>query len=91
MEISLYNMFQKPVEQIYSQLWLIFQPILFGLIGTEILISELDKSTVILGLCVLLCGLIVSVIDLDKYDAIDNGSFLSGQYILIKLKEKEKY
>jgi hypothetical protein len=37
---------QVPVEDIVGIAWEVFQPLLFGLIGAEIQISELDKNTV---------------------------------------------
>ena len=40
-----------------AKLWFIFQPILFGLIGTEIQIDRLDPQTVGLGIAVLITGL----------------------------------
>ncbi|KAF4525946.1 hypothetical protein B566_EDAN000737 [Ephemera danica] len=63
-----------PVEETFSQLWLLFQPVLFGLIGTEIVISELDRSTVVLGLCVLLCGLTLRIV---AVGLVTMGGFLS--------------
>lgn len=55
---------QNPVEKIFSVIWLIFQPILFGLIGTEINLKVLDQDTVIYGISVLIVGLIVSLYEL---------------------------
>ena len=40
----------------YSVLWFVFQPLLFGLIGTEIRIDALRADTVALGLLVLAIG-----------------------------------
>ncbi|XP_049949549.1 sodium/hydrogen exchanger 9B2-like [Schistocerca serialis cubense] len=51
----------NPVSSIFSVIWEIFQPILFGLIGTEILISQLDGATVLRGMGVLFVGLLVRV------------------------------
>ncbi|XP_059482694.1 sodium/hydrogen exchanger 9B2-like [Neocloeon triangulifer] len=51
----------ETVVEFFSTTWLIFQPILFGLIGTEIKFSELEGSTVLLGLAVLLIGLSLRV------------------------------
>ena len=48
---------EKDVPKFLSGLWLIFQPILFGLIGTEIRIDQLEGSTIGLGLAVLAIGL----------------------------------
>lgn len=43
-------------------MWFVFQPILFGLIGTEIQISKLDPATVGYGLLVLVVALSVRVV-----------------------------
>ena len=47
---------QNPVSDAYSVLWFVFQPLLFGLIGTEIRIDALRADTVALGLLVLAIG-----------------------------------
>ena len=38
--------FQEPMAGIVAILWMIFQPLLFGLIGAEVNISQIDGSTV---------------------------------------------
>lgn len=38
--------FQARVEEVVSWVWDVFQPLLFGLIGAEIRISELEGHTV---------------------------------------------
>jgi hypothetical protein len=40
----------------------VFQPVLFGLIGTEIDLSQLEGNTILYGLCVLAVGLMVSIV-----------------------------
>ena len=50
------------VTKTLANLWVIFQPILFGLIGTEIQVSELDRKTVSLGIAVLVIGLSFRVV-----------------------------
>ncbi|TRY75264.1 hypothetical protein TCAL_08307 [Tigriopus californicus] len=50
------------VSKYLSHLWMIFQPLLFGLIGTEIKVGEIDQSTIGLGLAVVLISLTVRVI-----------------------------
>ncbi|XP_064619907.1 sodium/hydrogen exchanger 9B2-like [Lineus longissimus] len=52
----------NPVTEIMASLWVIFQPLLFGLIGNEIVISQLDGSTVGLGVAVLCIGLVFRVV-----------------------------
>ena len=39
-------MFQNPVEDVIGVLWMIHQPLLFGLIGSVVDISALDANTV---------------------------------------------
>ena len=51
-----------PVSAIYSVLWDIFQPLLFGLIGAEIDISRIDGKTIGLGIAVLMIGLTLRMI-----------------------------
>ena len=45
----------------FGILWKIFQPVLFGLIGTEIYIAALDMETVKFGLVTIAAGLVVRV------------------------------
>jgi len=52
----------NPVSRHLASMWKIFQPLLFGLIGTEIQVSELDGKTVGLGIGVLICGLSVRIV-----------------------------
>lgn len=49
------------MADIYSVIWKVFQPVLFGLIGAEIDLSQLKADTVLYGLCVLAVGLTVSM------------------------------
>ncbi len=37
---------QEPVEKLVGIMWKIFEPILFGLIGAEVAISDLDPKTI---------------------------------------------
>ncbi|KAG9259623.1 sodium/hydrogen exchanger 9B2 [Astyanax mexicanus] len=50
-----------PVEEIVGQVWDVFQPLLFGLIGAEITISTLDPNSVGLGIATLLICITVRV------------------------------
>ncbi|GFG39584.1 hypothetical protein Cfor_01014 [Coptotermes formosanus] len=52
----------NPVADIYSMIWKLFQPVLFGLIGTEIDLSQLNADTVLYGLCVLAVGLMLRLL-----------------------------
>lgn len=48
------------MEDAFSVLWLIFQPILFGAIGADVLLSSIKPDVVGLGIAVLCIGLVVS-------------------------------
>ena len=48
------------MAEIYSVIWKVFQPVLFGLIGTETDLSQLKANTVLCGLCFLDVGHMVS-------------------------------
>ena len=47
----------NPVSESLAHMWIIFQPLLFSLIGAEIQVMEMSLSTVGWGLLVLLAGL----------------------------------
>jgi len=49
------------VADIYSVIWKVFQPVLFGLIGTETDFSQLKANTSQYGLCVLAMGHMVTM------------------------------
>lgn len=46
----------------FGHLWTVFQPILFGLIGAEVSLEELQPATIGLGLAVLAIGLALRII-----------------------------
>ncbi|XP_037530862.1 sodium/hydrogen exchanger 9B2 [Nematolebias whitei] len=50
------------VEEVVGWVWDVFQPLLFGLIGAEIRLSELEGHTVGLGIASLLIALLVRVL-----------------------------
>ncbi|KAK3698371.1 hypothetical protein RRG08_022932 [Elysia crispata] len=50
---------KMPEEEVIGVLWMIFQPLLFGLIGAAVEISDLDGDTVGKGIGVLFMGLAV--------------------------------
>uniref|UniRef100_A0A3P8VH41 Cation/H+ exchanger transmembrane domain-containing protein n=1 Tax=Cynoglossus semilaevis TaxID=244447 RepID=A0A3P8VH41_CYNSE len=52
---------QARVEEVVDWAWDVFQPLLFGLIGAEIRVSELEGHTVGLGIASLLIALLVRV------------------------------
>lgn len=61
--INYYQQFlQNPVATAFEIFWMIFEPILFGITGAQIKISELDGSTVYLGLAVLATAVVIRMI-----------------------------
>lgn len=50
---------KEPVRDILALMWMLFQPLLFGLIGNEIAIEKLDGSTVGMGVAMLFIGLLL--------------------------------
>lgn len=52
----------NPVSQALASGWVVLQPLLFGLIGTEIQMAALELDTVGWGVVVLCCGITVRVI-----------------------------
>ncbi|XP_070185823.1 sodium/hydrogen exchanger 9B2-like isoform X2 [Littorina saxatilis] len=48
---------KTPVEEVMGVLWMVFQPLLFGLIGSKVDLSKLEPQAVGLGLAVLFLGL----------------------------------
>jgi hypothetical protein len=60
MQIYSNFVFQNPVATAFEIFWMIFEPILFGLTGTQIKMNELDHHTVSIGVSCLLAGIIVS-------------------------------
>jgi len=52
----------NPVTQALAAAWVVLQPLLFGLIGTEIQVAALDGGTVGWGVVVLCCGLMVRMV-----------------------------
>jgi len=52
---------QNPVATAFEIFWMIFEPILFGVTGTQIRIKELEGKTVYLGLGCLLAGIVIRI------------------------------
>jgi len=59
--IRMVNVFQNPVATAFEIFWMIFEPILFGLTGTQIKFNELDRDTVGIGMACLITAIIVSL------------------------------
>lgn len=53
---------KDPVEEVMSVLWMIFQPLLFGLIGAAVRLDALSGETVGLGIAVLGIGLVIRIV-----------------------------
>lgn len=52
----------NPVATSFEIFWMIFEPILFGITGTQIKISELKGQTVYLGIGCLLAGIVIRIV-----------------------------
>ncbi|XP_055875672.1 sodium/hydrogen exchanger 9B2-like isoform X4 [Biomphalaria glabrata] len=52
---------KNPVENVIGVVWMIFQPFLFGLIGSEVDVFKLDLDVIGLGIAVLAIGLFARV------------------------------
>lgn len=56
------NDFQNPVAVAFEIFWMLFEPILFGVTGTQIILSELEGDVVYLAVSVLLAGIVLRMI-----------------------------
>jgi len=72
------NVFQNPVATAFEIFWMIFEPILFGLTGTQIKFNELDRDTVGIGMACLITAIIIRIIS----------TVLVGVRSKLNLKEK---
>ena len=52
----------NPVATAFEIFWMLFEPILFAVTGTQIRIDELDGRTVYLGLACLISGIVIRII-----------------------------
>uniref|UniRef100_A0A2C9K2F1 Cation/H+ exchanger transmembrane domain-containing protein n=1 Tax=Biomphalaria glabrata TaxID=6526 RepID=A0A2C9K2F1_BIOGL len=69
---------KNPVEEVLGVLWMIFQPFLFGLIGSEVDVMKLDYDVIGLGIAVLVIGLVFRI----------SVSFLSVFFTNLNYKER---
>ena len=60
--VALSHCLQLEVAVLVGRMWTIFQPLLFGLIGSEVSLKQLHIETVGLGLAVLFIGLVMRII-----------------------------
>jgi len=51
---------QNPVRDVFSSLWILLQPALFGLVGAEIDLKVINLAHIFEGLAIILGGLLVS-------------------------------
>jgi len=68
----------NPVATAFEIFWMIFEPILFGLTGTQIKFNELDRDTVSIGMACLITGIVIRIIS----------TVLIGVRSKLNLKEK---
>ncbi|XP_068084864.1 sodium/hydrogen exchanger 9B2 isoform X3 [Anabrus simplex] len=73
----------NPVQDIFSVIWKIFQPVLFGLIGTEIDLFQLDRHTLGFGMAVLSSGLSVRI--LASYLAVHGSSLKQKEMLFVAI------
>ncbi|KAH9519776.1 Sodium/hydrogen exchanger 9B2 [Bulinus truncatus] len=69
---------KNPIENVFGVMWMIFQPFLGGLIGSEVDVLQLDIDVVGLGIAVLAIGLTARIIV----------SFLSVFFTNLSYKER---
>jgi solute carrier family 9B (sodium/hydrogen exchanger), member 1/2 len=53
---------ENPVSTSFEIFWMIFEPILFGVTGASVKISELDQHLVVYGLIALTSGAILRIL-----------------------------
>jgi NhaP-type Na+/H+ or K+/H+ antiporter len=52
----------NPVSKIFTKMWIILEPVIFALIGTEIQIDKIDPKTMGYGILVLVLALVIRMI-----------------------------
>ena len=52
----------NPVSDIFNKMWIILEPVIFALIGTEIQVNKIDPGSLGLGITVLLGALVIRMI-----------------------------
>lgn len=73
----------NPVTTALASAWVLLQPLLFGLIGTEIQVAALDIGTVGWGVVVLCCGLTVRMVV--SYTAVMFGDLTLRERVFVSL------
>ncbi|XP_048509188.1 sodium/hydrogen exchanger 9B2 [Athalia rosae] len=52
----------NPVATAFEIFWMIFEPILFGLTGTQVVLADMNGETVYLAIAALLCGGVIRIL-----------------------------
>merc|ERR1719370_498619 len=52
----------NPVSKTFHKMWIILEPVIFALIGTEIQIDKIDPATLGLGILVLVIALLIRMV-----------------------------
>jgi len=73
----------NPVSRALASMWIVLQPLLFGLIGTEIQVSKLEVETVGYGVAVLACGISVRIVV--SYLAVLGGELTHRERLFVAL------
>ena len=68
----------NPVSDIFNKMWIILEPVIFALIGTEIQVNKIDPQTLGMGTAMLLGALVIRMI----------GTFLAVSCGNLNTKEK---
>ncbi|GAB1288142.1 Sodium/hydrogen exchanger 9B1 [Apodemus speciosus] len=71
------------IQKIVANTWNIFQPLLFGLVGTEVSVESLESKTI--GMCITTLGLAVSVRILATFVLMSFANFRFKEKVFIAL------
>jgi len=71
----------NPVSNTFRKMWIILEPIIFALIGTEIQIDKIDPATMGLGIAVLIISLILRMIG--TFFAVSGGTLNTKEKIFM--------
>jgi NhaP-type Na+/H+ or K+/H+ antiporter len=73
----------NPVTMALDSAWVLLEPLMFGLIGTEIQVAALDMGTVGWGVVVICCGLIIRMVV--SYTAVMFGDLTLRERVFVAL------
>jgi len=71
----------NPVTKVFTKMWIILEPLIFGLIGTEIQIDKIDPETLGWGILVLVTALIIRL--LGTFFAVSCGNLTAKEKIFL--------